>query len=140
MIRLAPPALAALLLTACGTPSRDPHAGQAPYAGPIEAGPMVDVRYAAAGPNWRLTIEGQAMSLVTDGGLRATDRLLRFTPGHTDGDTYQGERMTLVAMHGRCTIGEQGATYPHRVTVTFGDQVLRGCGQRSIVPPSGRSG
>ncbi|MCJ8190059.1 hypothetical protein [Sphingomicrobium aestuariivivum] len=128
--------IAALGLAACASNQ----GYQQPYEGPIQAGPMLDSRYAAAGTNWRLTIEGQSMVLTSDAGLRATDTLLTFTPGHTEGDTYQGERMTVVATRGQCTIGEAGETYPHRVTVTFDGQTFRGCGQNSIVPPTGRSG
>lgn len=128
-----------LALSACAT-QRDRYADAGTgYDGPIQASPMVDTRYAAAGANWRMSIDGQMMTLTTDAGFRATDTLVNFTPGHTAGDTYQGERMTVMAEVGRCTIGEMGQTYPHRVTVTLGDQTFRGCGQNSIVPPSGRS-
>ncbi|WP_265563123.1 hypothetical protein [Sphingomicrobium arenosum] len=139
MKALALPALAAIMLTACATTPRDPYTGQAPYGGPINAGPNYDVSYSAAGANWRLTIDGQAMELVTDAGFRATDTLVSFTPRHNESDIYQGQRMTIEAIHGQCTIGDGGQTYPHRVTVTLGDQSFRGCGQKSIVPPSGRS-
>ncbi len=130
--------LLALSLAACDTIARDQY-GQEPYGypapapypepypGPAYPGARAEYRAIGTEPFWDLNI-GRDM-LFTDRGNNVS--VGEPTPPPRSGfagETYQGRRLQVNIVHGRCSDGMSDRTYPDTVNVTVDGRAYRGCG------------
>lgn len=129
-----------LSLAACGKPASEapggadaPPPADAPAAAPQPAPPPFEANFGARGtePFWRVDAKGGELKLARPDHPDATGRI---TDALKDGEAILlkgdvgGVALVLSARPGDCSDGMSDLKYPYTAEVTYGDQVLKGCG------------
>ena len=128
--------LLAVGLAACQTYPNEPYYPRGPAGYPEPApypGPPVDQgNYRAIGtePFWDLTI-GRDLVFTDRGNNIAVAEPTPPVRRGVAGERYQGRRLSVTIVHGRCSDGMSERTYPDTVNVTVDGRAFRGCGANS---------
>ena len=132
MKQLTPLALA-LLLTACTTMGGPygPNPGPPPYPGPPMSAP-----YHAIGtePGWSLDIDARSMRFSGPYGQGPVEEATPPVIHGFAGEIYQGRRINVNIVHGRCSDGMSDRSYPDKVQLNVDGKAYTGCGGGSDRP------
>ena len=117
---------AASFLTAGSPLPSVPAATPAPRR--VEAPPSSESSYRAIGtePFWSVLVKGSRLTLERPDKLPLHFPISRYDDGRTI--RYLADGFTMVVSDGPCSDGMSDATWADRVSIAFGEGVLKGCG------------
>ena len=112
-----------------GYPEPAPYPQPYPQPYPAPGYPQSQGDYRAIGtePFWDLTI-GRHMVFTDRGNNVSVGEPTPPVRSGFAGETYQGRRLQVNIVHGRCSDGMSDRTYPDTVNVTVDGRAYRGCG------------